>query len=412
MRRGSVGTSVGVVVAAVLTLLGAAGASQAREGEADYGVSLEEDHLAGDVGETVTVRPRVYENGSGKRVAEGAPVGGGLKLAYELPLGTSPVGLDGHRSCRTARSEYAQVIVRCDTVAPLTIRVDKALVDGPGTVDFFPPLGPNTGTPQDNYASFYVTAPAPREEGETGASRERREGVGFTLLGVAGGFAVLAVFLLVRGRARRTGWASVVVGAVCAGLGAWSITQGPLTGSKTYVTYPSGPAVLDTGQEGDTIWDTGLVVEDDRPAYAPTIATAPDPGNETATEVHVFYSSEMAGAPKEGWLTVDGAKGRIKDPRRARNHMLETAAGAPGVEVLQKPRLILANGGPDQKTPVLFRCQELRLPDLPAEDPTVSMCAWADRGVRALVTVADADLNRAAHLTRQLRDAIQFGNKG
>ncbi|WP_338683661.1 hypothetical protein QD712_24835 [Streptomyces acidiscabies] len=267
----------------------------------------------------------------------------------------------------------------------------------------FLPLAANAGTP---------TAPAPQEEGESKDSRERREGVGVGLLGAAGGFGVLAVFLLARGRARRTGWGAVAAGAVCAGLGAWSITQGPLTGDKTFVTYPSGPAVLDVGRDGDTIWDAGLVVVDDRPAYAPAVATAPDPGNETATEVHVFYSSEMVGAPKENWLTVDGARGRIKDPRRARNHMLETAAAAPGVKVLQKPRLFLLNGEPGEKTPVLLKCQELYLPQLPAEDRTVGMCAWADHGVRALVTVADADLSRAAQTTRQLRDAVQFGDRG
>jgi len=406
MRYGSV-----IVSAAVLAVLGGAGQSVARADEKDYGISLEEDYFSGDVGGTFTLRPEVYTTGpDGAR--EKAAVGDGREIEYQLPLNTSPVGLGGHKSCRIAKSttDPGRVHVRCDTVTPLTIRVDKPLVEEPGGVDFFPRLDPNIGNLQDNSASFSVTAPAPQEEGETAGSRERREDTGVVLLGVAGGFAVLAVLLLVRGRARRTGWGAVAVGAVCAGLGVWSVTQGPLTGHKTYVTYPPGPAVLDIS---DTIADSGLVLEEDRPAYVPTIATAPDPGNETATEVvSAYYSAEAAGAPKEMWLTVDGARGRIKDPRRARDHMLETAAAAPGAEVLQKPRLYLMNGDSGKKTLVLFKCQELRLPDLPAEDPTVSMCAWADSGVRGLVTVADDDLRRAVRTARMLRNAVQFGDKG
>lgn len=389
---------------ALAAVLGGAGVSVAEVGGSGYGVSVEESYLTGDVGDTVTLRTEVFvgrADGSRAAVPEGEPVGGGRVIEYELPEGTSLVGPG--EGCQVVKAEEPGPHVRCDRVTALRIRLDKALTAEPGHLELSPLNTENLGR---SSAGFLVTSPAPREERGTGGGGG--DGAGLTLLGVAGGFAVLAVFLLVRGRARRTGWGAVAVGTVCAGLGAWSIAQGPSAGDGTAVTYPSGPAVLEiTG----TIWDSGLVLEKDRPAYAPTVATAPDPGNETATEVSAYYSAEAAGAPKEAWLTVDGARGRIKDPRRARDHMLETAAGAPRAEVLQKPRLFLLDG-PDGNRPVLFKCQELRLPELPAEDRTVSMCAWADRGVRALVTVADDSLSRAAGTARQLRDAVQFGDRG
>ncbi|MET8982041.1 hypothetical protein ABZX85_41260 [Streptomyces sp. NPDC004539] len=415
MRWGSVGTPVGIVVAAVLAVLGTAGAS-AAEGEPDYGLSVDRSYLTGDVGGTATLRPEVFitrPDGSRADVPEGASVGAGRVIEYELPWNTSPVGLEEHKGCRVVKRAETprQPTVRCDTVTTLTIRMDKGHTADLGTVRFVPDSRPAEGSQvDDDRATFLVTAPAPQEEGESAASLDRREGVGFKLLGVAGGFGVLAVFLLVRGRARRTGWASVVVGAVCAGLGAWSITQGPLTRDRTFVTYTAGPAQLSGGREGGTIWDTGRVVEKDRPAYVPTIATAPDPGNERVTEVpSTFYSAKAAGVPPELWLTLDGAWGRIDDPRRARDHMLKTAAAAPGAKVTQKPQLIVLKGRFEKDKPTLFKCQELSLPELPAPDRTVSMCAWADSGVRALVTVADDYLPSAAGEAARLRNTVQLG---
>jgi hypothetical protein len=123
------------------------------------------------------------------------------------------------------------------------------------------------------------------------------------------------------------------------------------------------------------------------------------------TEVSAFYSAEAAGAPREFWLTLDGAYGRIEDPRRARNHMLETAAGAPGVKVVKKPELIVLRDDTQKKPPVLFKCQALSI-----RDRTFAMCAWADSGVRALVTIAGDRLLTAAGKANSLREYVQLGD--
>lgn len=209
------------------------------------------------------------------------------------------------------------------------------------------------------------------------------------------------MLFLARSRVRRVAWvASCTAAALCAGLGTWSTVEGPLRGTKTYTRYPAGPAVLRTP---DLIWDTGAALEENRPDYVPPIATAPDPGHESVTEVSAFYSTEARGIPRKYWVALDGAHGRIDDPRRARNHMLETAAEAPGVKVVKKPQLILLRDGMEKKQPVLFKCQALSV-----RGRTVTMCAWADNGVRALVTSQRDSLLDAAKTARQLRDTVQL----
>ncbi|WP_329365068.1 hypothetical protein [Streptomyces sp. NBC_01483] len=405
---------LGVAAAVVLTTLGAAGpatalpAQRSEPAKPDYGFSLEQPYLTSDVGGTLTVRPKVFTSrpdGSRFYVPEGAPLGAGIAIEYTLPEDTSPVGLDEHKSCRKVKSamDPGRLHIRCDTVSPLTFHVDKAFIGHVGIVKFVPVAsGVDEGrNRQDDSASFFVTAPAPQEEGETEESRARRETVGAALLGVAGGFAVLAVLVLflTRARARRTMWASCTAAALCAGLGTWSMVHGPVLGTKTFTRgYPAGPATLETP---GTIWDTSRILEEERPDYVPAIATAPDPGHESVTEVSAFYSAEAAGASRELWLALDGAYGRIKDPRRARNHMLETAAGAPGVKVVKKPQLIVLR----EKQPVLFKCQALSI-----RDRTFAMCAWADSGVRALVTIAGDSLLGAAGNANALRDYVQLGD--
>jgi hypothetical protein len=343
---------LGVAAAVVLTTLGATGpatalpAQRSEPARPDYGLSLEQPYLTSDVGGTLTVRPKVFTSrpdGSRVYVPEGAPVGTGMAIEYALPWDTSPVGLDEHKSCRKVKSATnpGRRHIRCDTVTPLTFHVDKAFLGHEGSVDFVPAIEPDEGKNwQDDSAGFLVTAPAPQEEGETEESRARRETVGAALLGVAGGFGVLTVLVLflTRARARRTMWASCTAAALCAGLGTWSMVHGPVLGTKTFTRgYPAGPATLETPE---LIWDNGWILEEKRPDYVPTIATAPDPDHESVTEVSALYRPTAPGDPHD-WLTLDGAYGRIEDPRRARNHMLETAAGAPGVKVVKKPELIV-----------------------------------------------------------------------
>ncbi|MFF3737165.1 hypothetical protein [Streptomyces sp. NPDC002566] len=406
----AMGAPLAVAAAVVLAILGAAGPAAAEPAGPDYGISLEQRYLTSDVGGTVAVRPEVFTSrpdGSRVHVPEGAPVGAGMMLEYDLPLNISPVGLGEHESCRVVKStsDPGRQHIRCDTVVALTIRVDKAFIAHEGRIDFFPRLAPDEKTNRrDDSAGFLVTAPAPREEGETEDSRARRETVGAALLGVAGGFVVLTVLalFLTRARARRTVWASCTAAVLCAGLGTWSMVHGPLLGAKTVVRgYPAGPPVLETPE---AIWDTSRILEEKRPDYVPAIATAPDPGHERVTEVSAFYSAEAAGASSDLWVTLDGAYGRIEDPRRARNHMLETAAGAPGAKVVKEPQLIVLRDGSDEKHPVLFKCQALSI-----REQTVGMCAWADSGVRALVTSHDDDLLRAAGTASSLRAYVQMG---
>jgi hypothetical protein len=412
---------LGVAAAVVLTTLGATGpatalpAQRSEPAKPDYGFSLEQPYLTSDVGGTLTVRPKVFTSrpdGSRVYVPEGAPVGTGMAIEYALPWDTSPVGLDEHKSCRKVKSamDPGRRHIRCDTVTPLTIRVDKAFTADAGDVNFVPAVVPVDGeNSQDDRADFLVTAPAPQEEGETEGSRAHREAVGTALLGVAGGFGVLALLLaLGRTRVRRAVWVSCTAtactaAAVCAGLGIWSMVQGPLLGAKTYTWYPAGPALLETPR---AIWDTSRILEEKRPDYVPAIATAPDPGHESVTEVSAFYSAEAAGVSRELWLALDGAYGRIENPRRARNQMLETAAGAPGVTVVKEPQLILLKDGSDSKKPVLFKCQALSI-----RDQAVTMCAWADSGVRALVTTADDTLLAAAWNANGLRGYVQLGER-
>jgi hypothetical protein len=401
-------------VAAAVVLAASPAAQGAGPAEPDYGITLEQSYLTSDVGGTVTLRPKVFTSradGSRDYVPEGAPVGPGLAIEYALPMKASLVGLDRHKSCRATESKWDKhrQHVLCDTVAPLTFRVDKVLIpyEGGGDVRFFPERNPQHGENwEDNQTTFSVAAPAPREEGETEAGRARREAVGVKLFGVAGGFGVLALLLvlfLARSRVRRAAWvASCTAAALCAGLGTWSTVEGPLRGTKTYTRYPAGPAVLRTP---DLIWDDGMALEKNRPDYVPPIATAPDPGRESVTEVSAFYSAEAMGLPRESWMALDGAYGRIEDPRRARNHMLETAAGAPGAKVVKKPQLILERDGMAQKKLVLFKCQALSI-----QGQTVTMCAWADSGVRALVTSQGDSLLKAANTARALRDTVQLGS--
>ncbi|MEU9537940.1 hypothetical protein [Streptomyces mirabilis] len=409
---------LGVAATVVLTTLGAANpatalpAQQSEPAKPDYGLSLEQPYLTSDVGGTLTVRPKVFTSrpdGSRVYVPEGAPLGAGIAIKYRLPEDTSPVGLDEHKSCRKVKSatDPGRLRIRCDTVSPLTFHVDKAFIGHMGSVVFVPMArGADDGrNRQDDGASFLVTAPAPQEEGETEESRARRETVGAALLGVAGGFGVLAVLVLflTRARARRTMWALCTAAALCAGLGTWSVVHGPVLGTKTFTRgYPAGPATLETPE---LIWDSGAILEEKRPDYVPTIATAPDPDHESVTEVSALYRPAVSGYPYD-WLTLDGAYGRIEDPRRARNHMLETAAGAPGVKVVKKPELIVLRDDTQKKQPVLFKCQALSI-----RNRTFAMCAWADSGVRALVTIAGDSLLTAAGKANSLRHYVQL-NRG
>ncbi|MCX4436128.1 hypothetical protein [Streptomyces mirabilis] len=353
---------LGVAATVVLTTLGAANpatalpAQRSEPAKPDYGLSLEQPYLTSDVGGTLTARPKVFTSrpdGSRVYVPEGAPLGAGIAIKYRLPEDTSPVGLDEHKSCRKVKSatDPGRLRIRCDTVSP------------------------------------------------------RRETVGAALLGVAGGFGVLAVLVLflTRARARRTMWALCTAAALCAGLGTWSVVHGPVLGTKTFTRgYPAGPATLETPE---LIWDSGAILEEKRPDYVPTIATAPDPDHESVTEVSALYRPAVSGYPYD-WLTLDGAYGRIEDPRRARNHMLETAAGAPGVKVVKKPELIVLRDDTQKKQPVLFKCQALSI-----RNRTFAMCAWADSGVRALVTIAGDSLLTAAGKANSLRHYVQL-NRG
>lgn len=359
------------------------------------------------MGGTLTVLPEVYTlrpDGSRAHVPPGEPVGPGVAIEYALPWSTSPVGLDERAGCRPVEDKGdSRRHVRCDRVTPVTFRVDKAFVGYRGEVRFFPQVPPDDGRRwQDDVSGFVVTAPAPQEEGETEESRARREAVGVKLLGLAGGCGLLALLLVLclkPSRVRRTAWvASCTAAALCAGPGVWSIVEGPLVGAKTYTRYPSGRPVL---QIPGGMWDNQVFLEKRRPDYVPPIATAPDPGHEDVTEVSGVYLPAPPGDPKD-WLTVNGAYGRIDDPRRARDHMLRTAAEAPGVKVVKAPQLILLKGDSDTRAPVLCKCQALSVRGRP-----VGMCAWADRGVRVLVTVPGTQL--PASRTVSVRDYVQLG---
>ncbi|MFF3849796.1 hypothetical protein [Streptomyces sp. NPDC002328] len=402
--------SLVVATTAVQIALGTTAGTAAHASEPggpDYGVVLKETYLATDVGGTLTVLPEVYtlrSDGSRAYVPQGKPVGPGTGIEYALPWSTSPVDLDERAGCRTVEDKGdSRQHVRCDRVAPVTFRVDKAFVGYRGEVRFFPQVTPDDGRRwQDDMSSFVVTAPAPQEEGETKESRARREAVGVKLLALAGGFGLLALLLALRlkpSRTRRTAWiAAGTAAAVCAGPGVWSIAEGPLVGAKTYTRYPSGRPVL---QIPHGMWDNAVFLEKTRPDYVPPIATAPDPGHEDVTEVSGVYLPAPPQDPKN-WVTVNGAYGRIDDPRRARDHMLRTAAEAPGVKVLQAPRLILLKEDSATRALVLCKCQALSVRGRP-----VSMCAWADEGVRALVTVPGTQL--PASSTVSVRDYVQLG---
>ncbi|MFJ9742934.1 hypothetical protein [Streptomyces sp. NPDC101166] len=398
-------------------LMGATAALQVALGTAahasvsdapDYGIAVEERYLATEVGGTLTVLPEVYTlrpDGSRAYVPRGEPIGPGVAIEYVLPWKTSPTGLDERAGCRTVRdAQDSRRHVRCDRLAPLTFRVTKAFIGYRGEVRFFPPVVPDGDRQwRDDVGTFVVTAPVPQEEGETEASEARRKTVGVGLLGVAGGCGLLALLLVLclkPSRVRRTAWvASCTAAALCVGPGVWSIVGGPLVGAKTYTRYSSGPPVL---RIPDGMWDGQVLLEKVRPPYVPPIATAPDRGYEDVTEVSGIYLPAPPGDPKQ-WLTVNGAYGRIDDPRRARDHMLRTAAGAPGVTVVKRPRLVLLKEDSDAGTPVLCKCQALSV-----RGQLVGMCAWADTGVRALVTVPGTQL--PAGRTVSVRDYVQLGN--
>ncbi|MGC9501605.1 hypothetical protein [Streptomyces sp. WG7] len=379
-------TAPGVVAALFCAALAVAGPATALppSDEPDHGVTLQgEGYLTTDVGGTLTLRPEVFtvrSDGSRSPVPKGAPVGPGRAIEYALPWNTSPVRLDEQPSCRKVdQNTDSRLHIRCDRVVPLTFRVDKAFIAHLGMVSLFPEAERDGSDRWENdRAGFAVTAPVPHEEGETPASRERREATGAVLLGVAGALALLAL-LLARTRSHRAVWvACTVLALLCAAPGVWSITRGPLVGAKTYTRYPSARPALDLSRNmQDNFW----LATRERPERIPPIATAPDPGNEEVTEVSGYYEPvPPEDYPTTGWIAAHGAYGRIEDPRRARDHMLRTAAGAPGVKVTGEPRLILLRDASDRKTPVLFTCQVLVV-----RDQDVTVCAWADKGVRALV---------------------------
>ncbi|MEV0978103.1 hypothetical protein [Streptomyces sp. NPDC049915] len=401
--------ALGVGAAAAL-LLGGAGPAAARPA-ADrpaYEVEVAPDYLTADVGGTVTIRPQIYASrpdGSQEHLAEGEPVGRRMTLEYALPGNTTPVGVG--KGCRKLVTGWARHVT-CTSVRPLTVRIDRALVAEETTVTVR-----RAGWAADSGGDrLLLTAPVPQEEGESRGSREGRQKAGAVLLGVAGGFALLALFLG-RTRTRRAVWVScAVVGLLCAGPGVWSMTREPLIGAKSYVRYRSGPPVL---KIPDTLWDDGWIRSESRPDGVPRITTAPDRGHEDVTEVSGFfapYVDEPTGTPGQ-WLTVDGAYGRIEDPRRARDHMLRTAAGAPGATVAEKPRLFLLKSEEGiAKGPVLFKCQVIVV-----REQHVHQCAWADRGVRALLSTSGGPafsdsgdpLLGTAHDALSVREYVQLG---
>ncbi|POX48343.1 hypothetical protein C3489_27270 [Streptomyces sp. Ru71] len=389
-------------MAAATALLAMTAPASAAADRPGYGVAVEEDYVTAEVGGTVTVHPEVRDARS--VLPEGTHLAKGATLQYFFPAHTTPVDLSD--SCRRVGTLR---VLSCTTVRPLTLRLDTALVTERVRVAVFP------DDPWDalsNEDQFTVTAPVPREEGETPGSREGRQKAGAVLLGVGGGFALLALFLA-RTRGRRAVWAScTVVALVCAGPGVWSMTRGPLIGAKSYVRYPSGPPVL---KIPETLWDTGWIRRESRPDGVPRVATTPDTGHEDVTDVFGFFAPYLdgpTGTPGQ-WLTVDGAYGRIEDPRRARDHMLRTAADAPGVTVAKQPRLFLLKGeGGTGKGPVLFKCQVLVV-----REEHVNQCAWVDRGVRVLLSTSgvpvaldsgDALLD-TAYSALSVREYVQLG---
>lgn len=403
---------VAAVVAAVALAAALAGAAPAAAGPAGpepstaetYQVSLESDYLTTDVGGTVTLRPSLHRkraDGTRVLVPRGTAVGSAGVIEYRLPPKAVPVGLDTVPGCRG--DDVDKLIVRCTTVSALTFRVDRATDVAFGSARF-EPLGPdNTDAAIASLpAPFGVAAPGPREEGETRESRVGRWTVGFALLGAAGLLCLLALALLRRGRTGLMA-ASVLVAVVCAGPGAWSLARGPLLGDREIVRYPSGPPVLATPE---TIWDAGSALGE-RPDDVPRFPVAPDPGHEKVTAVSAYYATAADGGPSDGWLALDGAYGRIDDPRRARNRMLEEAARMPGARVVGERRLILLKGDDldGGHRPVLFACQTLSV-----EGRRFAQCAWADSGVRALVTGAERSLFGTAGYARALRDYVQLGN--
>lgn len=382
-----------LVVCVAAVLLGGAGAAAAVPTADGYAVRVEEVYLTAEVGGTVTLGPEVLRD-EGTDVPEGSALGRGGALQYDLPAHTTPV--DVPEGCRKRGTKRA-TLVSCTTVRRLTLRIDRALVAEDVSVAVFPnnPMGL---VPSEAHA--LLTAPVPREEGETPESRSGRQTVGAALLGTGGAFALLPLFLA-RSRRRRAIWVScTVVAALCAAPGVWSLTQGPLAGTKSYTRYPSGPPVLSMPE---TVWDSGWVRTSRRPDDVPAVATAPDTGHEDAREVSGLYLSNGS-EPPAGWLAVDGAYGRIEDPRRARDHMLRTAAEGPGVKVTGEPRLILLRDESEQKTSVLFKCQELVI-----RDQHVSQCAWADKGVRALYSGPRNTPLATAHKALSIREYVQLG---
>jgi hypothetical protein len=374
-------------------LLGGAGTAAAVPAADGYALQVEQVYLTAEVGGTVTVSPEVLREGIG--VPEGSPLGPGAMLQYLLPAHTTPV--DVPEGCRKRGTKRAP-LVSCTKVRPLTLRIDRALVAEDMSVAVFPnhPTGPLS-----NEEHVFLTAPVPREEGETPESRKERQTVGAALLGTGGAFALLSLFLA-RSRRRRAIWVScTVVAALCAAPGVWSLARGPLAGAKSYTRYPSGPPVLTMPE---TVWDSGWIRTPQRPDNVPAVATAPDTGHENVEEVSGLYLPDGS-EPRVDWLAVDGAYGRIEDPRRARDHMLRTAAAAPGATVVEKPRLFLLKGQNSvSDDPVLFKCQVIRI-----RDQHVSQCAWADKGVRALCSRPHNALLETARRALSIREYVQLG---
>jgi hypothetical protein len=385
--RRACGRPLGVAAALLLAVLGTTGTAVAQPAsdEPDMGITLEgkSSYLTTDVGGTLTLRPRVYtEQPDGSRVfvPKDAPVGPGRAIEYALPWHTSPVGLDEQPSCHKVDQKLdSRLHIRCDRVVPLTFRADRKFIAYTGKVMLFPERKKgNDDLWLNDRVDFDVTAPAPQEKAESRESQGSQETIGAVLLGVAGVLVLLAL-LLFRTRLRRAAWVScIVLALLCAAPGVWSITRGSLAGAKSCIRYPSARPGLDfTFAMQDNFW----LPTRERPKVIPPIATAPDPGREDVTEVSGYYEPvPPADYSTSGWIAAHGAYGKIEDPCRARDHMLRTAAEAPGVEAIGEPRLILLKDDSDQRDPVLFKCQYLVI-----EHQDVTVCAWADKGVRALV---------------------------